>query len=476
MKFFESKMPGDLIQRIQDHKLVEDFITSTLLTSVFTVINLTVYCSILFYYNSVIFTVFVLCSLLSIGWTLLFMKWRKALNYLRFRELSNTNDKLFEMANYMPEIKINRFEKYKQGEWEGIRVKLFKLEISKLSLEQYQRIGADCFDQIRTILVMFFSVYNVIQGELTLGMMLAISYIIGQLNSPIKELIRFINTFQTASIGLERMNEVYTEKNEEENSVSIKSVEPKKYSFAGIEFKNVSFGYMGTNYDKVLKEINLQIPEGKVTAIVGTSGSGKTTVLKLLLRFYQPGSGEILFNGSNLETYPFEEWREQCGVVMQEGHIFSDTIRRNIVMGDELEDNKKLVNAVEVANLEDFILELPMHFETKVGDSGLGMSTGQKQRVLIARAVYKNPSYLFFDEATSSLDAKNERVIMQNLETFFNGKTVMIIAHRLSTVKRADQIIVLEKGEIAVVGTHHELVALKGVYFDLVKNQLELGE
>lgn len=475
MKFFESKMPGDLVQRIQDHGLIEEFITSTLLTSIFTVINLVVYSYILFFYSSTIFLVFIIGSILSLSWTMIFLRWRKALNYLRFQELSNTNDKLFEMANYMPEIKINRFEKYKKWEWEGIRVKLFRLETSKLSLEQYQRIGSDFFDQIRTIIVLFLSVYGVIKGDLSLGMMLAISYIIGQLNSPIRDIIRLINTFQTASIGLERMNEVYSQKDEVGGSIVDENSEQPD-TFKGIEFKDLSFSYAGSSADKVLKEVNIKLPRGKVTAIVGTSGSGKTTILKLLLRFYEPDSGEILLNGQNLASYSIDWWRDQCGVVMQEGHIFSDTIRRNIVMGDDSIDNIKLVNAVGLANIEDFILELPLHFETKVGDSGLGMSTGQKQRLLIARAVYKNPSYLFLDEATSSLDAENERVIMENFVKFSGGKTVVIIAHRLSTVKNADQIVVMEKGRVVEVGNHVELISRKGSYFNLVKNQLELSE
>lgn len=475
LHFFETKMPGDLIQRIQDHNVVEEFTTSTLLTSIFTFVNIIVYSSILCYYNITIFTVFIIASLLSIAWTLVFLKWRKALNYLRFQELSNTNDKLFEMATQMPEIKINQFEKYKQREWGNIRIKLFKIEISRLSLEQYQRIGSDFFDQIRTILILFISVYSVIQGELTLGMMLAISYIVGQLSSPVKELIRLINNFQTASISLERMNEVYTEKEEKGGLIGDAST-PQNDLHAGIELKNVSFGYLGPDHDQALIQINIKIPRGKVTAIVGSSGSGKTTLLKLLLKFYQPQAGEIILDGNTLDSYSIEWWRSQCGVVMQDGHIFSDTIKRNIVMGDETNDNHRLIHAVQVANIEDFILDLPMHFDTKVGESGLGMSGGQKQRLLIARAVYKNPSFIFFDEATSSLDAKNEKVIMENLQAFFTGKTVVIIAHRLSTVKSADQILVLEKGKIAEVGNHTDLIQANGVYYNLVKNQLELGQ
>ncbi len=475
MKFFESKMPGDLVQRMQDHRIIEDFITTTLLTTIFTLINLLVFSGVLFYYNKLIFAIFLIGSCLSVSWTLLFMKRRRALNYWRFRELSNANDKLFEMVNNMPEIKVNRFEKFKQWEWQEVQVKLFKVDVSTLSLDQFQRIGADFFDQVRTILIMFFAASSVVHGEFTLGAMLAISYVVGQLNVSIKELVRFINNFQGTVIALERMNEVYTEPIEERES-QLTEESTIQRGFRGLEFRNLSFGYMGPHHDKVLKNIDLKIPEGKITAIVGSSGSGKTTMLKLLLKFYAPDGGEIILNGRNLESYSSEWWRDKCGTVMQEGHIFSDTIKRNVVMSDESNDNARLVNSVEAACIGDFILELPLHFDTKIGDAGLGMSTGQKQRILIARAIYKNPEFLFFDEATSSLDAQNERTIMENLDKFFVGKTVIIIAHRLSTVRNADQIVVLNKGEIVEIGNHDELVRLRGFYYNLVKNQLELGD
>jgi ATP-binding cassette subfamily B protein len=476
VRFFESKFSGDLIQRINDHTTVEDFISSTLLTTIFSVINLLVYSVILFYYDLSVFLVFLISSIFSVAWTMLFMKWRKTLNYIRFRELSTTNDKIFEIVNHMPEIKINRFEKFKQKEWEGIRVKLFKLDISKLKLEQYQRIGAECFDQIRIILIIFFSVYSVIQGTLTLGMMLAISYVIGQLNGPIKDIIKLVNVFQTASIGLERMNEVYSEEDEESTVKTTSATIESPEHFKGLELVNVSFSYLGPQYENTLKEVNIRIPEGKVVAIVGSSGSGKTTLLKLLLRFYKPDSGRILLNGRDLDSYGIEWWRQQLGVVMQEGHIFSDTLKRNIVMGEQTIDNERLVSVVEIANLDDLILDLPLHFDTNVGESGLGLSTGQKQRLLIARAIYKNPAYIFFDEATSSLDSTNEVQIMDKLHKYFNGKTVLIIAHRLSTVRKADQIIVLDKGTIVETGDHQGLVKNKGAYFNLIKNQLELGD
>ncbi|MCZ8023862.1 MAG: peptidase domain-containing ABC transporter [Flavobacterium sp.] len=475
LKFFETKVPGDLMQRIQDHTAIEEFISSSLLTFSFTLLNIIIYSFVLYFYNPLIFFVFLIGSTISIGWTLFFLRWRKSLNYMRFAEMSNSNDKLFEMASQMHEIKINQFEEFKIRQWETLKIRLFNLELSRLSLEQYQRIGSDFFDQIRTILIIFLSVVSVIQQELTLGMMLAISYLIGQLNIPIKELSRLIFSYQSASIALERMNEVYTEKDEGESTVVSKTdVEVNQDVFSGIELKNVSFSY-NEDAKPVLKKINIRIPLGKTTAIVGSSGSGKTTLLKLLLRFYQPSSGEIFFNGQNFENYSINWWRGQCGVVMQEGHIFNETIRRNIAMGDETIDNERLLKAIEIANIEDYVLELPLNVETKIGNDGSLLSTGQKQRILIARAIYKRPSLLFLDEATSSLDAKNEEEIMKNLEDLYQGKTVIIIAHRLSTVKSADNIIVLEEGEIIENGNHNDLIKRRGRYFNLIKNQLELG-
>jgi ATP-binding cassette, subfamily B, bacterial len=476
MAFFDSKMSGDLVQRINDHQRIEQFITSSLLTTAFSVINLLVFTIVLLNYNLNIFIVFLIGSICSVVWTLLFMRWRKSLDYKRFRTLSSTNEKLYEMVNQMPEIKLNGFEKYKQWEWQEIQIRLFKLDISHLTLEQYQRIGSDFFDQLKNITITFLSAYSVIRGEITFGMMLAISYIIGQLNVPIHQLIGFFNTLQTTKIGIERMNEVYGEDDEEKGDEVAYQLSQNKHGFEGIELKNISFRYGGSGSENVLKNIDLQIPRGKTTAIVGSSGSGKTTLVKLLLKFYKPNEGTITLNGFQLENLSTTWWREQCGSVMQEGHIFSDSIKRNVMMGDELGDSERLVRAVDMANISDFILELPLHFETQIGDAGIGISTGQKQRILIARAIYKNPDYLFFDEATSSLDAKNERIIVENLNEFANGKTVIVVAHRLSTVKNADQIVVLEKGEVMEVGTHKELVQKKGHYFSLISNQLELGQ
>jgi ATP-binding cassette subfamily B protein len=476
ISFFDSKMAGDLMERVSDNKRIEDFVTTTLLTSLFSIVNLGIYSFVLGNYSINILSVFMLGSSLSILWTFSFMKWRRSIDYIRFRDYASSHDKLYEMVNGMPEIKLNGFEEYTRWQLEQIKIKLFKTDISNLKLEQYQQIGSDFFNQLKNILIVFLAAYDVIQNNITLGMMLAISYIMGQLNVPINQFVNLINSIQSTKIAIERMNEVYIEVDEEDNSKIIPQTQlALENSNQGLVFKNVSFRYGGKENDFVLKEINFIIPKGKITAIVGSSGSGKTTLLKLLLKFYPPTSGDIYLDGYNLEKISPKWWRERCGTVMQEGFIFSETIKNNIIMGDNSPDPDQIVRAVETANIEDFILETPMNFETKIGASGIGISTGQKQRILIARAIYKDPEYLFFDEATSSLDAKNEREIMENLNQFFHNKTVVVVAHRLSTVKNAHQIVVLEHGEVVEVGTHHDLVKKEGQYFNLIKNQLELG-
>jgi len=474
--FFDAKMAGDLMERIADHQRIESFITSSLLTTFFSIITLIVYSFILGKYSLNILLIFFIGSAISIGWTLLFMRWRRSLDYKRFRDLADSHDKLYEMAHGMPEIKLNSYEQYTKWDLEELQIKLFRLQISGLKLEQYQQIGSDFFNQVKNIFIIFLAAYGVIQAEMTLGMMLAISYIMGQLNVPVKQFVNLINSTQSTQIAIERMNDVYTEADEENSSHIVPTDLPKSAdSKEGLELRNVSFRYGGKETELVLKNINAYIPKGKITAIVGSSGSGKTTLIKLLLKFYPPTEGAIYLDGQNLNNISPKWWRERVGTVMQEGYIFSGTIKRNIVMGDEIDDPDRVVRAVETANIGDFILDLPLNFETKIGKSGIGISTGQKQRIMIARAVYKDPEYLFFDEATSALDARNERIIMENLNRFFKGKTVVIVAHRLSTVRNADQIIVLEAGELVETGTHHELVAKEGWYFNLIKNQLELG-
>lgn len=474
LSFFESKMAGDIMQRLSDNGRIENFINSSLFTTLFSFVNMFIFLFVLGSYDFLIVSTFLIGSLLSVTWTLLFMRWRKSIDYIRFRETSASSDKMYEMVQSMPEIKLNDFEKYKQWEWEEIQVRLYRINVSNLKLDQYQRIGSAFVDQIKNVFITYIAASAVINNQITIGTMLAISYIIGQLNVPIRQLSDFINAFQSTKIAVERMNEVYAEKNEEDGEKTALTTKPRQ-GMAGIEVRDLSFQYEGPTSPFVLKDVNITIPRGKVTAIVGSSGSGKTTLLKMLLKFYDPAGGKIFIDGIDLARVSANEWRRKCGTVMQEGHIFADSIKRNIAMSDESDNTEKLLYASEIANIDEYIAELPLLFETKIGATGNGLSTGQKQRILIARAVYKNPEFLFFDEATSALDARNERVIMQNLNTFFKGKTVVIVAHRLSTVKHADNIIVLEKGEVVEMGTHKELIEIEGSYFNLIKNQLELG-
>ena len=395
---------------------------------------------------------------------------RKKLDYKRFSQVSQEQSKVIELINGMQEIKMHNAEKQKRWGWEFLQVKLFKLRIKSLSLEQWQSVGGNFINQIKDILVSFLSAKLVLSGNLTLGMMLSVQYIIGQLNSPLMQLIDFIRQYQDASISLERLSEIHDKEDEESVSDAGNYEIPQKE----IEIKDVSFRYIGSD-SFVFENLNLTIPYQKTTAIVGASGSGKTTLLKLLMKFYEPNTGEIKIGNTNLKNISPRFWREHCGVVMQDGYVFNDTIAENIAVGQDYIDKQKLRKAVEIANIKDFIEELPLSYNTKIGNEGIGISGGQRQRLFIARAVYKSPEYIFFDEATSALDANNEKIIMENLEQFFKGKTAIVIAHRLSTVKHADKIIVLDKGKVVEEGNHTELVAKKGEYYRLVKNQLELG-
>ncbi|PTT67866.1 peptidase domain-containing ABC transporter, partial [Chryseobacterium sp. HMWF001] len=375
-----------------------------------------------------------------------------------------------ELINGMQEIKMHNAEKQKRWDWEFLQVKLFKLRIKSLSLEQWQSVGGNFINQMKDIFVSFLSAKLVLEGNLTLGMMLSVQYIIGQLNSPLLQLIDFIKQFQDAKISLERLGEIHDKDDEENKEEQYSHDIPEK----DILVENVSFRYTGSDVP-VFENLTLSIPFQKTTAIVGASGSGKTTLLKLLMKFYEPSQGEIRLGNTKLNNISPRFWRDHCGVVMQEGYVFNDTIANNIAVGEDYVDKQKLRRAVEIANIKEFIEELPLSYNTKIGNEGLGVSGGQKQRLFIARAVYKSPDYILFDEATSALDANNEKVIMENLEQFFKGKTAVVIAHRLSTVKHADKIIVLDKGKVVEEGNHAELVALRGEYYRLVKNQLELG-
>lgn len=472
ISFFDVKMTGDIMQRINDHHRIESFLTSATLNVLFSFVNLIVFSFVLAYYSMTIFIVFMIGSLLYFIWILFFLKQRADLDYKRFSQNSQNQSKVMELITGMQEIKLHNAERQKRWQWENIQVRLFRINIKGLSLEQTQNAGSGLINELKNILITFLSAKLVIDGSITLGVMLSISYIIGQLNSPIMQLVGFTQSLQDARLSLERLSEIHNKEDEEASQQeAAMDIEPQ----SDIQLHKVSFQYTGVYGDMVLKDLDLTVPANKVTAIVGSSGSGKTTLMKLLLKFYEPISGEIKVAEQNLASISAKTWRNVCGVVMQEGFIFSDTIANNIAIGVDDIDKNRLRHACNVANIKDHIEALPLGYNTKIGMDGIGLSTGQKQRILIARAVYKNPDYLFFDEATSALDATNEKIIMNNLDQFFEGKTVVVIAHRLSTVKNADQIIVLEKGKIVETGNHAELTALRGSYYELVKNQLELG-
>lgn len=470
--FFDSKMVGDIMQRIGDYNRIQTFLTGSLLSMVIAVVSFVVYGFIMAGYNATIFIVFLIGASLYVLWVLLFMKRRRKLDYMRFQQASANQSNIVQLIGGMQEIKLNNCEKQKRWEWESIQAKLFKVGVKSLTLGQVQEIGSTFIDQTKNILMSFIAAKSVIDGGMTLGMMMALQYIMGQINAPISQFISFVQSAQDASISLDRLGEIHEMKDEEPaEEERIKDIP----SDADIVFRDVVFQYDGPHSPKVLDEVSLTIPSGKVTAIVGASGSGKTTMLKMMLGFYPPVSGEVLLGNVSLKNYSESRWRARCGTVMQEGYIFSDTIAANIAVSEEYPDMERVRWAAGVSNIKYWIEGLPLGYGTKIGADGHGLSSGQKQRILIARAAYKDSRYLFFDEATNSLDANNERTIMENLERLFSEKTVVVVAHRLSTVKNADNIIVLDKGRIAEQGTHSQLTALRGKYYELVKNQLELG-
>ncbi|CAI2766274.1 peptidase domain-containing ABC transporter [Flavobacterium collinsii] len=471
ISFFDVRMTGDIMQRINDHHRIEKILTTSSLNVLFSTINMFVMGGVLAYFNLKIFFVFFAGSVLYFGWITLFLKRREVLDYKRFAEVSSEQSKVMELINGMQEIKLHNAEKQKRWGWEYIQARLFRVSIKGLVLEQTQTIGSSVINELKNIFIIFLSAKLVIDGSITLGMMLAISSIVGSLNGPITQLIEFVRELQDAKISLARLSEIHEKEDETQQEVYQTSDVPFD---SDIDINNLSYRYLGSDIP-VLEDLTLKIPANKVTAIVGVSGSGKTTLMKLLLKFYEPEKGEVNIGNAQLKNISQKAWRSNIGAVMQEGFIFSDTIANNIAIGVDKVDKERLVYAADVANIKEYITGLPLGYNTKIGGEGLGMSAGQKQRLLIARAVYKNPEILFFDEATSALDANNEKEIMQKLDIFFKDKTVVVIAHRLSTVMNADQIVVLDKGKIIEIGSHSVLVEQKGNYFELVKNQLQLG-
>jgi ATP-binding cassette subfamily B protein len=471
ISFFDVRMTGDIMQRINDHHRIEKILTTSSLNVLFSVINMVIMGGVLAYYNLQIFFVFFAGSILYFGWITLFLKRRKELDYKRFSEVSQEQSKVMELINGMQEIKLHNAEKQKRWGWEYVQARLFRVSIKGLVLEQTQTIGSSVINELKNIFIIFLSAKLVIDGSITLGMMMAISSIVGSLNGPITQLIEFVRELQDAKISLARLSEIHEKEDESQQEMHQTHDIPKD---SDIIIKDLSYRYLGSDIP-VLDSLSLKIPARKVTAIVGVSGSGKTTLMKLLLKFYDPDKGEINLGNTQLKNIAQKSWRANIGAVMQEGFIFNDTIANNIAVGVDLIDKERLVYAADVANITEYILGLPLGYNTKIGTEGVGMSTGQKQRLLIARAVYKNPEMLFFDEATSALDANNEKVIMGKLDIFFKNKTVVVIAHRLSTVMNADQIVVLDKGKIIEMGSHSALVEQKGNYFELVRNQLQLG-
>ncbi len=468
LSFFDNKIIGDLLQRISDHNRIQSFISSTSFSAIFSIFNLVVFSIILGFYNGKILLVFFIGSFLYFSWLILFLRQRKKLDNRMFKRNAKNQSLLIQLISGIRDIKLNNAEKEKRWEWERAQIESFKLTIRQTRLSQLQQNGALIIDQVKNIFISYLSAKAVIEGNISMGMMLSIQYIIGQLSAPISQIIGLFNSYQDAKISLERLSEIHNM--EDEGNMSAGHAIPTDNN---IEFRNVIFKY-DDGAEPALKNASFTIPEGKVTAIVGMSGSGKTTILKLLLQFYELESGEIKIGGVNLENIDRKWWRDQCGNVLQDSFIFSDTVANNIAFGKEEIDISKLNKALEIANIKEFVDTLPLGYDARIGSEGHGISQGQKQRLLIARAIYKEPSFIFLDEATNSLDAKNEKIIVNNLTTFFEKRTVIIVAHRLSTITNADQIILVDKGEIREAGSHEALIAAGGMYYDLVRSQIDL--
>lgn len=470
--FFDQKTTGDLLQRIYDQRRIEQFLTTSSLNALFSVFTIFVLTIVLIAYSYTIAGVFVFSAVLYFAWIWYHLKKRALVDQQRFRDMSENQNVLIELIQGMPEIKLQQSQQKRRWQWLVVQSKLFKTNTRFLVLTQYQDVGTKVVSQLKDIIIIFLSAKAVINGELSLGMMLAIQYIVGQMNVPLQQLAGILRTGQDARLSLERLGELHDFKDEENLSLDTVDEIPQE---GDIELKKVSFSY-NELVGYALKDISLTIPRGKVTAIVGASGSGKTTLVKLLLGFYEPQQGDIMLNNLPLSGFQKSTWRQQCGAVLQDGFIFSDSIARNIAESDEYIDKDRLIRAAKMANLGSFIQRLPQRLNTKIGPQGNGISQGQKQRILIARAIYKDPAFLFFDEATNALDAENEKFIVEQLNQFYAGRTVIVVAHRLSTVRDADNIIVLEQGQLVEQGTHEALITQQGRYYQLVSNQLELGK
>ena len=472
MSFFDTKLMGDLMQRMNDHTRVNNFLTQQTLNITFAVLTFVVFSVVLFFYNKLVFAIFLLGSILYGAWMTLFLKRRKVLDYELFEQQAINNNKTYEFITSMQEIKLQDCEQRRRWEWEDTQADLFGVQMKSLKLQQTQEAGSIFINEVKNIIITVVAATAVIHGQMTLGMMLAVQYIIGQLNSPVEQLMNFFYSLQDVKISLERINEIHQMDDENGKEGLLTSIEDKN---EGIDIKNIMFKYDPHALRKTIDDVNIHIPQGKVTAIVGASGSGKTTLIRLILGYYPVLEGKINIGNTDINKLNKKWWRRQCGVVMQDGVIFSESIARNIAVDDGDIDKERLLKAAEIACIKDYVMALPLKFNTKIGRDGVGLSQGQKQRILIARAVYKNPDYIFLDEATNSLDANNERNIVENLDKFYKGKTVVIVAHRLSTVKNADQIVVIDHGKVVEVGNHESLTAKRGAYYNLVKNQLELG-
>ena len=471
MSFFDTKLMGDLLQRIGDHSRVQNFLTGQVLSVVFTFLNFIIFGVVLLIYNKIIFGVFIMGSVTYGLWISSFLRRRKVLDYEIFEQQAINQNKTYQFITSMQEIKLQDCEQRRRWEWEDTQADLFAVQMKSLKLQQTQEAGSILINEVKNILITVLAATAVINGQITLGSMLAIQYIVGQLNSPVEQFMSFIYSLQDVKISLERINEIHEGKNEESKENQAKAFDTEK----SIKIGNIDFKYDPHSLKKTLEGVSFDIPEGKVTAIVGASGSGKTTLIKLMLGYYRVMTGSISIAGRNINEYNLKWWRRHCGVVMQDGVIFSESIARNIAVDDGEINVERLEQAARIANIHDYVIGLPLKYNTIIGRDGVGLSQGQKQRILIARAVYKNPDFIFLDEATNALDAKNERAIVENLNEFYKGRTVVVVAHRLSTVKNADQIIVIDGGKVVETGNHTSLIEKKGVYYNLVKNQLELG-